>query len=45
VKYQDGKFKDHRDYFTVIFDETEDGVELYLMTIGTEIFLGEGFDP
>ncbi|GHU76414.1 hypothetical protein AGMMS49992_22030 [Clostridia bacterium] len=44
VKYQDAKFKDQRDYFVVVFDETDDGVDLYLMVIGAETFLGDGFE-
>ncbi|GHU67838.1 hypothetical protein FACS1894184_08470 [Clostridia bacterium] len=44
VKYQDAKFKDQRDYFVVVFDETDDGVELYMMVIGAETFLGDGFE-
>lgn len=44
VKYQDAKFKNQRDYFVVIFDETDDGVKLYFMSIGATVYLGDGFE-
>lgn len=43
VKYVDANFKKQRDYFSVAFDETKNGVELYLMMIGTEVITSEKF--
>lgn len=43
VKYVNARFKDMRDYFAIIFDEVEDGVELYLLILGTKIYTSEQF--
>lgn len=44
VKYMDKNFKDQRAYFVVMFDETDDGIELYMMTFGTEVYLLDGYE-
>ncbi len=37
VKYVDNALRNQRDYFVVMFDETGDGYEFYMMTIGAKI--------
>lgn len=44
VKYVDKAFKDQRDYFVVMFDDSGDGITLYMMTLGTEVILFDGFN-